>query len=149
MSKILSLCLLALFIAGSLIGIRPAMAATGAADRASGNLVSVEWLEKNLKRGDTILIDASPGPMHTAKHIPGAVNVDVFSFGGRDNSSADMERLFQSWGVSKGKKIVISIRAVLSLRPACSLISIIMASRQKTFSSWTEGSPSGNRSVVR
>ena len=111
MSKVLSLFLLALFIAGSLIGITPAMAANsaanGAEDRASGNLVSVEWLEKNLQRGDIILIDASPGQMHAAKHIPGAVNVDVFSFGGRENSSADMERLFQSWGVSKHKKIVI------------------------------------------
>ena len=107
MSKILSVCLFALFIAGSLIGTTPAMASNGAADRSMGNLVNVQWLEKNLKRGDMILIDASPGPMHAAKHIPGAVNVDVFSFGGRENSAADMERLFQSWGVSKGKQIVI------------------------------------------
>jgi len=82
---------------------QPAVAAQG----GSGQLVGVDWLEKNLQRGDVLLIDASPGRAHAAGHIPGAVNVDVFTFGGREMGVADMERLIQSWGVSAGKRIVI------------------------------------------
>jgi 3-mercaptopyruvate sulfurtransferase SseA len=77
-----------------------------AADRS--NLTNVEWLAKNLGRDDVLVLDASPAQMYAAKgHIPGAVNVDVFSFGGRQLSVAEMERLIQSWGVSPGKKIVL------------------------------------------
>lgn len=91
-------------IAGSLFVAQPILAAEG----GKSPLVSVEWLEKNLKRDDVLLIDASPGQMYAAKgHIPGAVNVDVFTFGGREMSAADMERLIRSWGVSADKKIVI------------------------------------------
>lgn len=91
-------------ITGSLFMMPPALAAEG----GSGQLVSVQWLENNLKRDDVLLIDASPAQMYAAKgHIPGAVNVDVFSFGGRELSAAEMERLIQSWGVSAGKKVVL------------------------------------------
>ena len=83
------------------------MPTLSAADDIGGNLVSVQWLEKNLTRGDLLLIDASPAPLHAMKHIAGAVNVDVFSFGGRETLAAEMEKRIQSWGVSKGKKIVI------------------------------------------
>lgn len=58
-----------------------------AADGGNGPLASVQWLEKNLKRDDVLLIDASPGKMYSAGHIPGAVNVDLFSFGGREGRS--------------------------------------------------------------
>ena len=86
-------------IAGSLLPVQLAVAA--------GQLVSVQWLEKNLKRDDVVLIDASPAKLHAAGHIPGAVNVDLFSFGGREVPPAEMERRIQSWGVSPGKKIVL------------------------------------------
>jgi 3-mercaptopyruvate sulfurtransferase SseA len=78
-----------------------------AADGGKGNLVSVAWLEANLKRDDVLLLDASPAPMHRAGHIPGAVNVDVFSFGGREVPVAEVERRIRSWGVGAGKKIVV------------------------------------------
>ena len=78
-----------------------------AAEIGRGNLVSVEWLQKNLNSDDIVLIDASFGQMYAAKHIPGAVSVDVFSFGGREIPVADMERRIRSWGVSAGKKVVI------------------------------------------
>ena len=78
-----------------------------AAETFKSNLVDVIWLEKNIKNADVLLLDASPAPMHAAKHIAGAVNVDVFSFGGRENLAAEMEARIQSWGVSKGRKIVI------------------------------------------
>ena len=75
---------------------------------AANPIVGVEWLQKNQGRDDLLLIDASPGQMYAGKgHIPGAVNVDVFTFGGRELSTAEMERLIQSWGVSPDKKIVI------------------------------------------
>jgi len=92
-----------LAIAVGLLLAQPVMATEGVA----GNLVSVQWLERNLNRDDILLLDASVGQMYSAKHIPGAVNVDVFTFGGREISAAEMERRIQSWGVSDGKKIVI------------------------------------------
>jgi len=81
----------------------PSMAAEG----IKGNLVSAEWLAKNLNRDDVLLLEASFGQMNSGKHIPGAVNVDLVSFGGREIPAAEMERRMQSWGVSAGKKIVI------------------------------------------
>ena len=91
-----------LVITSSLFMVQPALAAQG-----GGQLVGVQWLEKNLGRDDVLLLDASPAQMYSKGHIPGAVNVDVFSFGGRQLSAAGMERLIQSWGVSAGKKIVL------------------------------------------
>lgn len=101
MSKRFFHCLLVLV--ASLFATPMALAAAG----GTTPLVGVEWLEKNLTRGDLLLIDASPGKAYAARHIPGAVNVDVFTFGGLERSTADMERLIQSWGVSTGKKVVI------------------------------------------
>ena len=74
---------------------------------APANLVGVEWLQKNLASPDLLLLDASPAPVHAKGHIPGAVNVDVFTFGGRSMTNAEMEKLIQSWGVSPGRKIVL------------------------------------------
>lgn len=72
-----------------------------------GNLVSVSWLEKNLKNINVVILDASPGPMYAAQHIPGAVNVDLLSYGVQEIPISDMEKHFQSWGISPGKKIVM------------------------------------------
>jgi 3-mercaptopyruvate sulfurtransferase SseA len=58
-------------IASSLFIVQPALAA----ERSDSQLVSVQWLEKNLKRDDVLVIDASPAKLHSAGHIPGAVNV--------------------------------------------------------------------------
>jgi 3-mercaptopyruvate sulfurtransferase SseA len=102
MSKTLSYWFL-VAIAGSLSMMQPAVAT----EENKGNLVSVQWLAKNLDRDDVLLLEASFGPMNSGKHIPGAVNVDLVSFGGREIPAAEMERLMQSWGVSAGKKIVI------------------------------------------
>jgi len=89
-------------VACGLFMAQPVWAAEGA-----GQLVSVQWLEKNLERDEVLVIDTSPSKLHAAGHIPGAVNVDVFTFGGRNLSTAEMEQLIQSWGVSIGKKIVL------------------------------------------
>jgi thiosulfate/3-mercaptopyruvate sulfurtransferase len=90
-------------IASSLFLMQPALAAEG----GNGQLVSVQWLEKNLKRDDVVVLDASPAKAYSAGHIPGAVNIDVFSFGGREVSAAEMQQRIQSWGVSDGKTIVL------------------------------------------
>jgi 3-mercaptopyruvate sulfurtransferase SseA len=78
-----------------------------AAEQDRRNLASVEWLAKNLGREDVVLLDASPAKVYAAKHVPGAVNIDVYSFGGREVPLAEMERRIQSWGVSPGKKVVV------------------------------------------
>lgn len=82
---------------------QPLMAAEG----IKGHLVSVDWLDKNLKSADVLILDASPAQMYAAQHIPGAVNVDLFTYGGREVPVPEMEQRFQSWGISAGKKIVI------------------------------------------
>jgi 3-mercaptopyruvate sulfurtransferase SseA len=102
MAKYMIRWLLAL-AAASLTAALPALAADG----LEGRLASVQWLEKNLKRADLLLIDASSAKAYAAKHIPGAVNVDVFTFGGKDLQPVEMERLIQSWGVSADRTIVL------------------------------------------
>lgn len=93
----------AVFITLSLFLGQPALAAQG----LQGQVVDVRWLEENLGRDEVLVLDASPAKLHAAGHIPGAVNVDVFSFGGREVSAAEMERRIQSWGVSPGKRVVL------------------------------------------
>lgn len=72
-----------------------------------GNLVTVRWLEKNLKNADLLVLDVSPGQVYKEQHIPGAVSVHLFSYGIREIPAAEMEELYQRWGISVGKKIVI------------------------------------------
>ena len=103
MSKVLRYCFL-FAVAGCLLVAQPLMAADG----IEGNLVNIKWLEKNLKNADVLILDASPAQIYPAKHIPGAVSVDLFAwYGLQEMPVADMEKLFQSWGISPGKKIVM------------------------------------------
>ena len=88
-------------IAGCLLVAQPAVAA----ETRTSPLVGVEWLSK--RSDDVRLLDASPAPMFAAGHIPGAINVDLFSYGLNEIPLAEMERRFRSWGLSAGKKIVI------------------------------------------
>ncbi len=105
MSKVLRYCFL-LVVAGCLLLAQPLMAADG----IEGNLVNVKWLEKNLKNADVLILDASPTQIYAAKHIPGAVSVnifDLFAYGLGGMPVAQTEQLYQSWGISSGKKIVM------------------------------------------
>ena len=90
-------------VAGCLLLAQPLMAAEG----IKGNLVSVNWLEKNLKNADVLILDASPAQVYKAQHIPGAVNVDLLTYGVHEVPLAEMEQRYQSWGISPGKKIVM------------------------------------------
>lgn len=100
--KVLRYCFL-LAVAGSLLLAQPLMAAEG----IKGNLVNVDWLDKNLRNADVLVLDASPTQIYTAQHISGAVSVNLFTYGGLETPVADMEQLYQSWGISPGKKIVL------------------------------------------
>src|SRR6266481_3546722 len=80
-----------------------------AQEGVSGNLVSAQWLEKNLKNPDLLILDAS-AQSYAAEHIHGAVSVNVFqlfSYGLGGAPVTVTEKLFQSWGVSSGKKIIL------------------------------------------
>ena len=81
----------------------PAPAAAG--DRA--HLVDVDWLRANIAQPDVVLLDASPGPVYAKAHIPGAVSADWFRFGLEPAAAADIEQRFQSWGVGRGRKVVV------------------------------------------
>ena len=102
MLKLSKYCFL-LFFASCVLVVRPAVAA----EEAKGNLASVNWLEQNLASADLLILDASPPPMYKAQHIAGAINVDVFSYGGQELPVSEMEQRFQSWGIARGKKILI------------------------------------------
>ena len=93
MLKVLSYCFVFAVVACLLLA-QPLMAEEG----VKGNLVSVNWLEKNLKNADVLILDASPTQIYTAKHIPGAVSVninDLLSHAGRVKTLAFRRRLQQ------------------------------------------------------
>lgn len=73
-------------------------------DRA---LVDAAWLRNALAAGDVLVIDAQPGKLHEAAHIPGAVHVDVFAYGPDEADAHEMTRRMQSWGVSPDRPVVI------------------------------------------
>jgi len=73
-----------------------------AAEGIKGNLVSVSWLQQILNSSDILVVDASPAQLHKAQHIPGAINVDLFSYGGQELPVSEMEQRFQSFGISRG-----------------------------------------------
>jgi len=104
MPKVLRNCFL-FVLAGCLLLAQPLMATEG----INGNLVDVHWLEKNLKNPDVVILDASP-QKYAEGHIPGALSVniyDLFAYGFGNMSDAKVEQLFQSWGISPEKKIVL------------------------------------------
>lgn len=91
------------FLFNSFLLAQPSMVTDG----IKGNLVSVEWLEKNLKNSNVIIIDASPAQMYAAQHIPGAVNADFIMYGIKEAPVSEIEQRCQSLGISAKKKIVI------------------------------------------
>ena len=102
-SKVLNFCFLAA-VTGCLL---LSQCATVAAADIKGNLVSVEWLDKNMKNADVVVLDASPGQVYAQKHIPGALTVDFLAYGFPERTNAEMEQRYQAWGLSADKKVVI------------------------------------------
>jgi thiosulfate/3-mercaptopyruvate sulfurtransferase len=109
MLKVLRYCVV-VAVAGCLLLAQPLRAEEKRAEEGiRGNLVDVHWLEKNLKNPDVVILDASP-ETYAKQHIPGAVSVniyDLFAYGFGGLSDARVEQVFQSWGISPGKKIVL------------------------------------------
>jgi len=84
-----------------------AFAFTLASARAA-NLVSVDWLQKNLGSPDIVIIDATGTKAYATKHIPGAIGVDLWRYGiPTKTPPAEMEKRIQSWGIDSGKKVVV------------------------------------------
>jgi 3-mercaptopyruvate sulfurtransferase SseA len=92
-----------LAIAGCALLTQPSVAADG----VSGNLVTVNWLEKHLQNADVLILDASPAQSYKENHVPGAINVDMLAYGRPEIPAAEMEKTFRSWGVSPGKSVVL------------------------------------------
>ena len=70
-------------------------------------LVSAEWLAKNLGREDLVILDASGPKAYAAGHIPGAVGANLFAYAGSGLAPAQMEALIQSWGIGPDKRVVL------------------------------------------
>lgn len=102
MTKI-SRCACLTLIVGSLLFAQLLIAEDG----VKGNLVSVAWLQKNLKRADVLVLDASPRPKYAANHIPGAIGIDLYAYGMHEIPVGEMEKRLQSWGISAGKKVIL------------------------------------------
>ncbi len=73
----------------------------------NGNLVTVQWLQKNLNNPEIVLLDASFAQGYAKEHIPGAINYDLFTYGVQEMPVTQIEKRYQSWGISPGKKIVV------------------------------------------
>jgi thiosulfate/3-mercaptopyruvate sulfurtransferase len=104
MSKLLRYCFL-VAAASCVLAAQPLLAEAG----VRGNLVDDGWLQKNLKNPDVVILDASP-ETYAKQHIPGAISVniyDLFAYGFGGLADGPAEQIFQSWGISPGKKIVI------------------------------------------
>ncbi|MBX2990117.1 MAG: hypothetical protein KF749_03005 [Bacteroidetes bacterium] len=78
-----------------------------AAVGTESSLVTAGWLETNRKNTVLVLLDASPSHIYKHKHIPGAIHFDIFTYGVHELPVAEIERRFQSWGISRDRKIVV------------------------------------------
>lgn len=94
------------FLVVAVLGLLPAQSLTSE-EGIKGNLVSVHWLEKNLANPDVVILDASPAQIYRTKHIPGAISYDIFTYGVEEMPVAEIEKRYQAWGISRGKKIVM------------------------------------------
>ncbi len=70
-------------------------------------LVSANWLQQHLNDPHLVLLDASPGTIYQAGHIPGSINYDIFTYGVKELPAEEIEKRYQSWGISPEKKIVV------------------------------------------
>lgn len=74
---------------------------------AAANLVTAGWLAKHVTDPALVILDASSPKAYAENHVPGAVNANMMVYGAPDIPAADMERQYQSWGVSPDKTIVM------------------------------------------
>jgi 3-mercaptopyruvate sulfurtransferase SseA len=79
----------------------------GRAQADTDRLVTADWLRAQLGQPDLLVLDASPGAVHRARHIPGAVNVDLFAQGPHEPTRAQMEQRMRAWGLSARHRVVL------------------------------------------
>jgi 3-mercaptopyruvate sulfurtransferase SseA len=90
------------------LGILVAAGLFACGSAAAANLVSAEWLRKRLGAEDIVVIDATGTKAYMAKHIPGAIGVDLWRYGIPTRTPlAEMEKRVQSWGIDAGRKVVV------------------------------------------
>jgi len=70
-------------------------------------LVDAAWLQQALAAGDVLVLDAQPGKLYEAGHVPRAVHVDLFAYGPDEADAQAMQRRIESWGVSPRTRVVI------------------------------------------
>ena len=74
----------------------------------AAQLIGVDELRRQLAGGEVMVIDTSSARNYAAKHIPGATNVDLLSYGASSNvTPREMERRIQAWGLTPGRKLVL------------------------------------------
>ncbi|MBL8518015.1 MAG: hypothetical protein JNM76_13720 [Betaproteobacteria bacterium] len=84
-----------------------AFAQTKAEPGRTGNLVSVEWLKRNLARKDLVLLDASAPPAYMKGHIPGAISASILAHGVQEMSPERMEARYRGYGIKDDSLIVV------------------------------------------
>lgn len=94
-------------LAAFAFAIAAASGACSAAEAGSSRLVSAEWLQQRLGSGAVRVLDGSPASLHRRGHIPGAVNADLFTFGPREVSQAQLQERLRGWGLNQGQAVVI------------------------------------------
>lgn len=72
-----------------------------------GNLVSTDWLKRNIARKDLILLDASAPPIYAKGHIPGAVSASILAHGVQEMSPEKMEARYRGYGIRNDSTLVI------------------------------------------
>lgn len=92
---------------GCLLAAIAVNSAAVANDAGNSRLVSAEWLQQRLGAGEVRVLDGSPASLHRRGHIPGAVNADLFSFGPREVSQAQLQERLRGWGMNNGQPVVI------------------------------------------
>ena len=112
-------------------------------------LVDAAWLQQALATGDVLVLDAQPGKLHEAGHIPGAVHVDLFAYRPDEADAQAMQRRIQSWGVSPGRTVVITTMAAAISRRACTTNCCTAGTRPSGCICSTAGWRSGGRSAER
>lgn len=78
-----------------------------ASDGKRERLVTSEWLQQHLGDPGLVILDASPATVYTGNHIPGAINYDIFTYGVKEFPVEEIEKRYQSWGISPEKKVIL------------------------------------------
>ncbi len=85
----------------------PAAAYASADPGRNGNLVSVDWLKRNLAHKDLVLLDASAPPIYAKSHIPNAVSASILMHGVQEMDPPRMEARYRGYGIRNDSLIVI------------------------------------------